>query len=95
MFLQGVKHQFQFAHKKYLAVIDIITNYEDAGLIRCGSGHRGPASEAESCRRSRALEAFGFLMLKYEFPYILETLFLSFLTSTSTLKAKTSTFNLH
>ena len=29
----------------------------------------------------RALEAFGFLMLKYAFSYILETLFLSFLTS--------------
>ena len=49
----------------------------------------GPASEAESCRRSeasilrpgsrahlRALEAFGFLMLKYAFSHILETLFL-------------------
>ena len=43
----------------------------------------------------RALEAFRFLMLKYEFSLILETLFLSFLTSTSTPKAKTSTFNLH
>ena len=53
----------------------------------------GPASEAESCRRSeasilwpgsrahlRALEAFGFLMLKYAFSHILETLFLLFLT---------------
>ena len=53
-----------------------------------------PASEAENCRRSeasnlwpgsrarlRALEAFGFLMLKYAFSHILETLFLSFLTS--------------
>ena len=52
-----------------------------------------PASEAESCRRSeasnlqpgsraclRALEAFGFLMLKYTFSYILETLSLSFST---------------
>ena len=29
----------------------------------------------------RALEAFGFLMLKYAFSHILETLFLSFLTS--------------
>ena len=45
-----------------------------------------PASEAGSCRRSevspywpsRALEAFGFLMVKYAFSYILETLFLSF-----------------
>ena len=29
----------------------------------------------------RALEAFGFLVLKYAFSHILETLFLSFLTS--------------
>ena len=33
----------------------------------------------------RALEAFGFLMLKYAFSHILETLFLSFLTSILTL----------
>ena len=31
--------------------------------------------------RLRALEDFGFLMLKYAFSHILETLFLSFLTS--------------
>ena len=36
--------------------------------------------------RLRALEAFGFLMLKYAFSPILETLFLSFLTSILTLK---------
>ena len=36
-----------------------------------------PGSKA----RLRALEAFGFLMLKYAFSHILETLFLSFLTS--------------
>ena len=35
----------------------------------------------------RALEAFGFLMLKYAFSSILETLFLSFLISSSTTKA--------
>ena len=59
----------------------------------------GPASEAESCRRSeasilwpgsrarlRALEAFGFLMLKYAFSHILETLFPLFLTSILTPK---------
>ena len=59
----------------------------------------GPASGAESCRHSeasnlwpgsrahlRALEAFGFLMLKYAFSHILETLFLSFLTSILTPK---------
>ena len=40
----------------------------------------------------QALQGFGFLMLKYELSHILETLFLS---STSTLKVKTSTFNLH
>ena len=33
--------------------------------------------------RLRALEAFEFLMLKYAFSHILETIFLSFLTSTS------------
>ena len=47
---------------------------------------RSPASEASnlwpgSRARLRALEAFGFLMLKYAFSHILETLFLSFLTS--------------
>ena len=60
----------------------------------------GPASEAKSCRHSevelrkrselkaslRALEAFGFLMLEYAFSHILETLFLSFLTSILTPK---------
>ena len=35
----------------------------------------------------RVLEAFEFLMLKYTFSHILETLFLSFLTST--LRSKT------
>ena len=34
----------------------------------------------------RALEAFGFLMLKYAFSHILETLSLSFLTSILTPK---------
>ena len=65
-----------------------------------GFGQGGaPASEAERCRcseasnlrpgsraRLRALEAFGFLMLKYAFSHILETLFLSFLTSILTPK---------
>ena len=36
--------------------------------------------------RLRALEPFGFLMLKYAFSHILETLFLSFLTSILTPK---------
>ena len=57
-----------------------------------GFGQGGaPASEAESCRRSeasnlrpgsgarlRALEVFGFLMLKYAFSHNLETLSLIF-----------------
>ena len=49
------------------------------------------ASEASILRpgsraRLRALEAFGFLMLKYAFSHILETLFLLFLTSILTPK---------
>ena len=52
---------------------------------------RSCASEASNLRLGsralkRALEAFGFLMLKYAFSHILETLFLSFLTSISTPK---------
>ena len=34
----------------------------------------------------RVLETFGFLILKYAFSHILETLFLSFLTASSTPK---------
>ena len=41
-----------------------------------------------------AHKAFGFLMLKYAFSHILETLFLLFLTSSSTLNAdKNSIFD--
>ena len=52
---------------------------------------RSRVSEASNLRlgsraRLRALEAFGFLMLKYAFSHILETLFLSFLTSILTPK---------
>ena len=52
---------------------------------------RSRASEASilwpgSRARLRALEAFGFLMLKYAFSHILETLFLLFLTSILTPK---------
>ena len=48
-------------------------------------------SEASNLRlgsraRLMVLEAFGFLMLKYAFSHILETLFLSFLTSILTPK---------
>ena len=42
----------------------------------------------------RALEAFGFLMLKYAFFHILETLFLNFLTSISTPKVDKNSINL-
>ena len=52
---------------------------------------RSHASEASILRpgsraRLRALEAFGFLMLKYAFSHILETLFPLFLTSILTPK---------
>ena len=52
---------------------------------------RSRASEVSNLRpgsraRLGALEAFGFLMLKYAFSHILETLFLSFLTSILTPK---------
>ena len=52
---------------------------------------RSHASEVSNLQpgsraRLRALEAFGFLMLKYAFSHILETLFLSFLTSILTPK---------
>ena len=52
---------------------------------------RSHASEASilqpgSRAHLRALEAFGFLMLKYAFSHILQTLFLLFLTSILTPK---------
>ena len=52
---------------------------------------RSCVSEASNLRLGsraclRALEAFGFLMLKYAFSHILETLFLLFLTSILTPK---------
>ena len=52
---------------------------------------RSRTSEASNMRPGsraglRALEAFGFLMLKYAFAHILETLFLLFLTSILTPK---------
>ena len=52
---------------------------------------RSRASEASFLRPGsralkRALEAFGFLMLKYAFSHILDTLFLLFLTSILTPK---------
>ena len=53
----------------------------DVAKRSCVSNLR-PGSRA----RLRALEAFGFLMLKYAFSHIQETLFLSFLTSILTPK---------
>ena len=52
---------------------------------RCGSRiwSRGPSFWGQ---KLRALEPFGFLMLKYAFSHILKTLFLSFLTSILTPK---------
>ena len=47
---------------------------------------------SEAC--VRAPEAFGFMMLKYAFSHILETLFLPFLASSSTPKSdKNRTFH--
>ena len=53
-----------------------------AQLLRPQS-HVSKASNLRPGSRAclRALEAFGFLMLKYAISHILETLFLSFLTS--------------
>ena len=50
--------------------------------------HMSKASNLQPGSRALkwALEAFGFLMLKYAFSHILETLFLSFLTSILTPK---------
>ena len=57
----------------------------------CRHSDQSCASEASilwpgSRAHLRALEAFGFLMLKYAFSHILETLFLLFLTSILTPK---------
>ena len=66
------------------------TDAEDDAGGDPGFGQGGaPGSKAESCRHSeplaarvqgpiKGLEAFGFLMLKYAFSYMLEPLFLSF-----------------
>ena len=50
------------------------------------SRERSEHSAAGSRTHLRAREAFGFLMLKYAFSHILETLFLLFLTSILTPK---------
>ena len=83
----------------YILSICFVIWVVSKSVIRCGSriwSRGGPASEAESCRHSRAysceqseLSVVGvqglleFLMLKYAFSHILEPLFLSFLISTS------------
>ena len=74
----------------------------DPGFGQGGSQHPRPkvaniAEWSHMCRASYlwpgsralkwALEAFGFLMFKYAFSHILETLFLSFLSVSSTPKA--------
>ena len=66
-------------------LVNFVTSGADPGFSQGGA----QGWEAESCRRSevsslwpgsrahlRALEAFGFLMLKYAFSHILETLLL-------------------
>ena len=60
-----------------LKVVDVVKRScaSEASILR-------PGSRA----RLRALEAFGFLMLKYAFSHILETLFLLFKTSILTPK---------
>ena len=51
-------------------------------------------SAAEVQGPLKGLGSFWVLMLKYAFSHILETLFLSFLISTSAPKGKTSTLNI-
>ena len=55
---------------------------------------RSCVSRASHLQPGWALEAFGFLMLKYAFSHILQTPFLSFLTDSSTPKTnKNSTLH--
>ena len=51
---------------------------EVADIAKQSHGSEASPYWPGSRARLRALEAFGFLMLKYAFSYILETLFLSF-----------------
>ena len=55
----------------------------DQGLKVDNIAEQSRASEVSYLWLGWPLEAFEFLMLKYPFSHILETLFLSFLTSTS------------
>ena len=57
-----------------------------ADLVKRSRVSQASNLQQESRTRLRALETFGFLMLKYAFSHILETLFLSFLTSILTPK---------
>ena len=69
--------------KKYSSVSTLIRSKHRAGAdpdLVGGGGQFPRPKVAESWEQSeaclRALEAFGFLMLKYAFSHILETLFL-------------------
>ena len=57
-----------------------------ADIAKRSRASKGSILQPGSRARLRALEAFGFLMLKYAFAHILETLFLLFLTSILTPK---------
>ena len=57
-----------------------------ADIAKCIHASKASNFRPGSRAHLRALEAFGFLMLKYAFSHILETLFLSFLTSILTPK---------
>ena len=57
-----------------------------ADIVKRSCASKVSILQLGSRARLRALEAFGFLMLKYAFSHILETLFLLFLTSILTPK---------
>ena len=59
---------------------------KDADIAKRSRTSEASILQLGSRARLRALEAFGFLMLKYVFSHILETLFLLFLTSILTPK---------
>ena len=93
-------HKLRFLCIKYEVHTNFFVCFLYLGIYRGGSriwSKGGTASEAKSCWHSavmwamqaicfRALQACGILMLKYAFSHIVKTHFLSFLTSTSTLK---------
>ena len=57
-----------------------------ADIVKQSRASEGSNLQLGSRACLRGLEAFGFLMLKYAFSHILETLFLSFLISILTAK---------